>query len=205
MHRYGYIRVSTKEQNPDRQFDALQEAGIKRSQIYVDYQSGKDFQRPEYQRLIRKLKESDLLVIKSVDRLGRDYGEILDQWRLITKTKKAHIEVLDMPLLNTKTEKDGLTGVFISDLVLQILAYFAETERKFIRQRQAEGIAAAQLRGVHFGRKQNALPTDFREYVDRWKKGEISMREAAESLQMSTSTFFRRCHEMIDQDDCFKG
>lgn len=205
MHRYGYIRVSTKEQNPDRQFDALQEAGIKRSQIYVDYQSGKDFQRPEYQRLIRKLKESDLLVIKSVDRLGRDYGEILDQWRLITKTKKAHIEVLDMPLLNTKTEKDGLTGVFISDLVLQILAYFAETERKFIRQRQAEGIAAAQLRGVHFGRKQNALPADFREYVDRWKKGEISMREAAESLQMSTSTFFRRCHEMIDQDACFKG
>lgn len=205
MCRYGYIRVSTKDQNPDRQFDAFQREGIKRRQIYVDYQSGKDFRRPEYQRLIRKLKESDLLVIKSVDRLGRDYGEILDQWRLITKTKKAHIEVLDMPLLNTKTEKDGLTGVFISDLVLQILAYFAETERKLIRQRQAEGIAAAQLRGVHFGRTKNVLPSDFREYVELWKNGEISMRDAAESLQMSTSTFFRRCHEIIDQDTCFKG
>lgn len=141
MERYGYVRVSAKDQNPERQFLAMQEQQIAEANIYMDKMSGQDFARPQYLRLLKKLKKGDVLVIKSIDRLGRDYGEILEQWRLITKTIGADIQVIDMPLLNTNALNEDLTGVFISDLVLQILAYVAETERAFFRQRQAEGIA----------------------------------------------------------------
>ena len=149
---YGYARVSSKEQNEQRQAIALTEFGIVEKYIYVDKQSGRDFERPQYRRLVRKLKDGDTLVVKSIDRLGRNYGEILEQWRIITKEKAAAIAVLDMPLLDTRKSRD-LTGTLIADIVLQLLSYVAQTEREFIRQRQAEGIAAAKLRGVQFGRK----------------------------------------------------
>lgn len=149
---YGYARVSSKEQNEHRQAIALTEFGIVEKYIYVDKQSGRDFERPQYRRLVRKLKDGDTLVVKSIDRLGRNYGEILEQWRIITKEKAAAIVVLDMPLLDTRKSRD-LTGTLIADIVLQLLSYVAQTEREFIRQRQAEGIAAAKLRGVQFGRK----------------------------------------------------
>ena len=148
---YGYIRVSTKEQNTDRQMVALQACGIPPNRIYIDKQSGKDFDRPQYRRLLRRLKPNDALIVKSIDRLGRNYNEILEQWRLITKEKHADIVVLDMPLLDTRAHKD-LTGTLIADIFLQLLSYVAQTEREFIRQRQAEGIAAAKARGVRFGR-----------------------------------------------------
>lgn len=195
MNKYGYIRVSTKEQNPDRQFIALEEQGIKRSHIFLDQMSGKDFIRPEYNNLINKLKKDDLLVIKSIDRLGRNYGEILEQWRKITKDIGAHIQVVDMPLLNTDSGNGDLTGVFIADLVLQILAYVAETERQFIKKRQAEGIAAAKARGVKFGCSKSELPEEYERYYKRWIKGEISTRKAAKELHISHSTFYRRCKE----------
>ena len=152
MDTYGYVRVSTKEQNEDRQIIAMREFGVADSCIVLDKQSGKDFERPGYQRLVRKLKAGDTLVIKSIDRLGRNYDEILDQWRLLTKEKQVAIVVLDMPLLDTRQGRD-LTGVLIADIVLQLLSYVAQTEREYNRQRQAEGIAAAKARGVHFGRK----------------------------------------------------
>ena len=151
MKKYGYIRVSTKEQNPERQFKALEEHQIYKKDIFVDVISGKNFARPAYQKLIKKLRRGDLIVIKSIDRLGRNYGEILEQWRIITKQIGAEIQVIDMPLLNTNSAHEDLTGIFIADLVLQILAYVAETERTFIKQRQAEGIAVAKARGVKFG------------------------------------------------------
>lgn len=195
MQQYGYIRVSTKEQNPERQFLAIQGRGIPRKYIYLDKMSGRDFQRTEYQKLMRKLKKGDLLVIKSIDRLGRNYGEILEQWRRITREIGADIEVLDMPLLNTAAGHDDLTGVFISDLVLQILAYVAETERAFIRSRQSEGIAAARARGVQFGRHKKEVPEEFQHYYRLWTQGEITVRQAAEKLGMSSSTFYRRCKE----------
>ena len=154
---YGYIRVSTKEQHEDRQVIALREWGVASNRIYLDKQSGKDFDRPQYRRLMRKLKQDDLLVVKSIDRLGRNYEEILDQWRVITKEKRADIVVLDMPLLDTRTNRD-LTGTLIADIVLQLLSYVAQTEREFIRQRQAEGIAAAKARGVRFGRPLLSAP-----------------------------------------------
>lgn len=205
MKKYGYIRVSAKDQNPDRQLDALYKQGIPPRRIYMDKQSGKDFKRPEYMRMVSKLRKGDLLVIKSIDRLGRNYDEILEQWRVLTHDKQADIEVLDFPLLNTNIKHEGLTGVFISDIVLQILAYVAETERTFIRQRQAEGIASAKSRGVKFGRDKKAMPDRFSEYAIRWHNGEITMREAADALKISTSTFCRRCHELLDncedQDD----
>lgn len=196
MRQYGYIRVSTKDQNPDRQLSAMRERGISPKCIYLDKVSGKDFQRTEYQKMVKKLKKGDLLVIKSIDRLGRDYGEILEQWRKITRETGADIEVLDMPLLNTSTGHDDLTGVFVSDLVLQILAYVAETERSFIRSRQSEGIAAARARGVQFGRRRETLPGEFEQYYRLWSQGEISVRQAAEKLGMSSSTFYRRCKEL---------
>jgi DNA invertase Pin-like site-specific DNA recombinase len=207
MKKYGYIRVSAKDQNPNRQIDALQKYGLIKSRIYVDTLSGKDFKRPEYQKLLRKLKQKDVLVVKSIDRLGRNYTEILEQWRIITKIKGADIEVLDMPLLNTNATIEGLTGVFIADMVLQILAYVAETEREFIRQRQAEGIAAAIERGVHFGRTRKELPNDFRSVAGEWHSGIITVREAAAKLGISAATFCRRCHEMeqMNQASCFKG
>lgn len=195
MKKVGYIRVSAKDQNPDRQLVAMEEYGIFRKNIYMDAMSGQDFSRPAYIRMLSKLKKGDLVVIKSIDRLGRDYGEILEQWRKITKEIQANIEVIDMPLLNTNTYRDDLTGVFISDLVLQILAYVAETERSFIKQRQAEGIAAARAKGVKLGCPKKEVPENFEEYVYLWKKGEISIRKAAECLCISPATFFRRCKE----------
>ncbi len=196
MKMVGYIRVSAKDQNPDRQWIAMEECGISKKNIYLDKISGRDFSRPAYRRMLSRLKKGDLVVIKSIDRLGRNYGEILEQWRRITKEIQADIHVLDMPLLNTDAFAGDLTGVFIADLVLQILAYVAETERNFIRQRQAEGIAAAQAKGVRFGREKLEVPEGFEECYGMWKKGEISVRKGAKVLGMSASTFYRRCREM---------
>ena len=195
MSKYGYIRVSTKEQNLDRQYEALLQQGVCKQQIYADQMSGKDFNRPNYKRMLKNLRAGDVLVIKSIDRLGRNYGEIIEQWRMICKVKQVDIEVIDMPLLNTNQQREGLTGVFISDLVLQILAYVSETERSFIRQRQAEGIAIAKAKGTQFGRSKMEIPTGFEHYYELWKKGEISSRSAADALQMSHTTFYRRCRE----------
>ena len=197
---YGYIRVSSKDQNPDRQFWALFQAGVRKRNIYFDRLSGKDFSRPAYRKMISRLKKGDLLVIKSIDRLGRNYEEILEQWLYITKKAGADIRVLDMPLLDTKSGRDDLTGVFIADLVLQILAYVAQTKREFIRQRQAEGIAVAREKGVRFGRTRVKMPDEFEAYFGRWKEGEISVRKAAEQLNMSYGTFYRRCKERLADD-----
>lgn len=195
MTIYGYVRVSSKEQNPERQLLSLKKRGVKEKNIFIDKLSGKDFNRPEYKRLIQQTISGDLIVIKCIDRLGRNYDEILQQWRYITKTKYVNIEVLDMPLLNTAVGKDGLTGVFISDLVLQILAYVAETEREFIKQRQREGIDAAIERGIQFGRPKAKLPEKFDEACKAWLNGELSTREGALYTGMSHSTFYRRCKE----------
>ncbi len=206
MERYGYIRVSSKDQNPERQFLAMQEQQIEKSKIYMDQISGKDFLRPEYGKLLKKLKKGDVLTVKSIDRLGRNYGEILEQWRKITKEIGADIQVIDMPLLNTSSGHEDLTGVFISDLVLQILAYVAETERAFIRQRQAEGIAAAKLKGVQFGCSRIELPEEFEKYYRMWSEGKISLRKAADVLQINHVTFYRRCMERdkIVKENCYK-
>ena len=166
---YGYIRVSTKEQNEDRQMIALREVGVPEKNIFMDKQSGKDFNRPQYRKLLRKLKKDDLLYIKSIDRLGRNYEEILQQWRYLTKDKGIDIVVLDMPLLDTRRGKD-LMGTFLSDIVLQVLSFVAENERTNIRQRQAEGIAAAKARGVRFGRPEKEIPDDFEEIVAAWEQ-----------------------------------
>jgi len=198
MERYGYARVSTKDQNPERQVTALQEYCIPAENIYLDQMSGKDFLRPQYQKLLSTLKKGDVLIIKSIDRLGRNYGEILEQWRNITKEIGAAIQVIDMPLLNTDTFNGDLTGTFISDLVLQILAYVAETERSFIRQRQAEGIAVAKARGVQFGCRKLEMPEEFEKYFRLWERGMISTRKAARLLNISHSTFYRRCCEQME-------
>ena len=190
---FGYIRVSTREQKEDRQLDAMRELSIPEKNIYIDKQSGKDFNRPQYKKLLRKAKEGDIIFVKSIDRLGRDYTEILEQWTYITKEKKVHIVVIDMPLLDTRDKGQDLTGRFIADLVLQILSYVAETERSFIKKRQAEGIAAAKARGVKFGPKEKPLPEDFYEIKDLYDKGELSLREAGKKLNMSHSTFYRKC------------
>ena len=195
MERYGYIRVSAKDQNPQRQLLAMKEQQISQKNIFLDKMSGQDFSRPQYIRLLKKLKKGDVIIIKSIDRLGRNYGEILEQWRKITKEIGADIQVIDMPLLNTNSFHEDLTGIFISDLVLQILAYVAETERAFIKQRQAEGIAAAKLKGVRFGCKRIEVPEEFEKYYRMWCQGEISSRKAAEALQMNHTTFYRRCME----------
>ncbi len=193
--KYGYIRVSTREQNTDRQFDALTEHGLKERNIYVDRISGKDFDRPAYRRLVSGLKEGDLLVVMSIDRLGRNYKEILEQWRYITGEKNADIEVLDMPLLNTATEQNGLTGRFISDMVLQIMAYVAETERSAILQRQKEGIASAKKRGVPFGRPKKSVPESFEKICDLCIVGKLTVRSAADLLGMPRTTFYRKFAE----------
>lgn len=185
---YGYIRVSTREQNEDRQVIALHEAGVPEKAIYMDKQSGKDFQRPQYKKLLRRLKKDDLLYIKSIDRLGRNYGEILEQWRILTKEKGIDIVVLDMPLLDTRRGKD-LMGTFLSDIVLQVLSFVAENERTNIRQRQAEGIAAAKARGIRFGRPPRPLPENFHENYQRWKSGEITGTAAAKACGMPLTTF----------------
>jgi len=185
---YGYARVSTREQNEQRQILALRDFGIGNAEIYLDKQSGKDFARPQYQRLLKKLKKGDTLVIKSIDRLGRNYEEILQQWRMITKEREAFIVVLDMPLLDTRRNRD-LTGTLIADIVLQLLSYVAQTEREFIRQRQAEGIAAAKARGVRFGRQPKKRPDEFYDVYLQWEKGAISAREAARRLNIAPKTF----------------
>ena len=185
---YGYARVSTKEQNEERQLIALRAAGLHNHQIFLDKQSGKDFNRCQYQRLLRRLKRGDTLIIKSIDRLGRNYHEILEQWRIITAEKQAAIVVLDMPLLDTHQTRD-LTGTLISDIVLQLLSYVAQTEREFIHQRQAEGIAAAKARGVKFGRPYKELPAGFQEVKARWERGELSARAAGKELHIAHSTF----------------
>ena len=185
---YGYIRVSTKEQNEDRQLIALHELNIPEKNIYMDKQSGKDFERPQYKRLVRRMKKDDLLYIKSIDRLGRNYGEILEQWRVLTKEKGIDIVVLDMPLLDTRRGKD-LMGTFLSDIVLQVLSFVAENERVNIRQRQAEGIAAAKARGVRFGRPPRPLPENFHSAYQRWKAKKITGTDAAKECGMALSTF----------------
>lgn len=187
---YRYIRVSSKDQNEDRQRVAMREFGVQDRYIFMDKQSGKDFERPGYQTLIRKIKPADTLVIKSIDRLGRNYEEILEQWRIITKEKQAAIVVLDMPLLDTRQGKD-LTGMLIADIVLQLLSYVAQTEREFIRQRQAEGIAAAKARGVKFGRKPTKRPKEFADVRYAWENGQISARKAAVQLGITHRTFLK--------------
>lgn len=188
MTIYGYVRVSTREQNEDRQLIALREVGVEERNIFLDKQSGKDFDRPQYRKLLRKLKRDDLLYIKSIDRLGRNYEEILQQWRLLTKDKGIDIVVLDMPLLDTRRGKD-LMGTFLSDIVLQVLSFVAENERTNIRQRQAEGIAAAKARGVKFGRPPKPLPEGFHDAYQRWKRGEITGTAAAKECGMPLATF----------------
>lgn len=188
MKIYGYIRVSSCDQKEIRQSDALKEAGVDEKHIYIDKQSGKDFNRPEYKKLLKKIKKDDLLVIKSIDRLGRNYEEILLQWRVLTKEIGIDIVVLDMPLLDTRRGKD-LMGTFLSDIVLQVLSFVAENERQNIRQRQAEGIAAAKARGVRFGRPPKPLPENFIGIYRSWKSGNLTGTEAAKQCGMPLSTF----------------
>lgn len=182
------MRVSAKDQNEDRQIIAMREVGVSEKNIYMDKQSGKDFKRKQYKRLVRKMKKDDLLYIKSIDRLGRNYEEIIEQWRHLTKEKRIDIIVLDMPLLDTRRGKD-LMGTFLSDIVLQVLSFVAENERSNIRQRQAEGIAAAKARGVKFGRPPKPLPENFHTVYQRWKNGKITGTKAAEECNMPITTF----------------
>ena len=191
---YGYVRVSTREQHTDRQLIALQNYQIPQHAIYIDKLSGKDFKRPAYKRLVRKAKKGDLIVVKSIDRLGRNYEEILEQWRLLTKEKGVDIKILDMPLLDTSKSKD-LLGTFISDVVLQLLSFVAQNERENIKVRQAEGIRAARLRGVKFGRPKISVSDEFYNLKKRWERGEITSRQAAEELDISYTTFLRRVKE----------
>lgn len=191
---YGYVRVSTKEQCEDRQLIALREFPVAENHIFMDKLSGKDFNRPQYQKLIRRLKPHDILVVKSIDRLGRNYDEILDQWRVITKSRQADIVVLDMPLLDTRQSGRDLTGTFVADLVLQILSYVAQTERENIRQRQQESIAAARLRGVRFGRPRKQVPAEFEWVRQQWEQGRITSRQAARQLGVAQDTFLRWAH-----------
>lgn len=186
---YGYMRVSSKEQNEDRQRIALLEMGISEKNIYMDKQSGKDFERTQYKRLMRKLNENSVLYIKSIDRLGRNYEELNEQWRIITKEKKADIVVIDMPLLDTRREKN-LLGTFISDIVLALLSYVAENERTNIKQRQAEGIAAAKAKGVRFGRPPLPMPENFHQMRKDWRAGKITIEEAAKACDMCSKTFY---------------
>ena len=188
---YGYVRVSSKDQNEDRQVITMREMNLPEENIFIDKQSGKDFNRPQYKKLLRTVKRDDLIYIKSIDRLGRNYAEILDQWKVITKDKGVDLYVMDMPILDTRREKN-LLGTFISDLVLALLSYVAENERNNIRQRQAEGIAAAKARGIHFGRRPNPLPDNFYEVYQLWKMKKISVSEAAKQCGMPQTTFFER-------------
>ena len=188
---YAYVRVSTQEQNDDRQMLALSELGIIKENIYIDKQSGKDFNRPKYRQMVKKLKEDDLLYVKSIDRLGRNYEDILEQWRVLTKEKKIDIVVLDMPLLDTRRGKD-LMGTFLSDTVLQVLSFVAENERKNIRERQKEGIEAAKVKGTQFGRPGKPLPDNFKQAYKKWRANEISGKEAAKQCNMPLSSFYRK-------------
>ena len=191
MEIYGYIRVSTKEQNEDRQLTAMQGLDIPEQNIFMDKQSGKDFERPQYKRLVKRLKPDDLLYIKSIDRLGRDYEEIQNQWRILTKEKRIDIVVLDMPLLDTRRGKD-LVGTFLSDVVLQVLSFVAENEHTNIRQRQAEGIAAAKARGVKFGRPSIPLPENFYQIHQNWREKKMTLQQAASACAMPVGTFYAK-------------
>ena len=191
---YGYIRVSSKDQKEDRQQIALKEVGVELQNIYVDKQSGKDFKRPQYKKLLRKMKKDDLLYIKSIDRLGRNYEEILQQWRILTKEKGVDIVVLDMPLLDTRRGKD-LMGTFLSDIVLQVLSFVAENERTNIKQRQAEGIAAAKAQGIKFGRPPLPLPDNFYEVHKAWRSKKITLKQAAEACNMPVGTFYGKARK----------
>lgn len=191
---YGYVRVSSRDQNEDRQLAAMYERKVPRGNIYLDKQSGKDFNRPMYQCLIRKMKRDDLLYIKSIDRLGRNYEEILEQWKMLTRMKQIDICVLDMPLLDTRRGKD-LMGTFLSDIVLSLLSYVAENERNNIRQRQAEGIAVAKEKGIRFGRPPRRLPENFQEAYRKWRAKELSVNEAARACGMCRSTFYDRARK----------
>ena len=191
---YGYVRVSSTDQNEDRQMLEMQRLKIKKKNIYIDKQSGKDFNRPSYQRLLGKLKKGDLLYVKSIDRLGRNYKEIQDQWRLLTKEMEVDVVVIDMPLLDTRVYKD-LMGTFIADLVLQVLSFVAENERVNIRKRQEEGIKAAKLKGVMFGRPMIKVPDNFGSLVKQWERGHIRAEDVAKECDMSIATFYRRLRE----------
>lgn len=193
---FGYVRVSTREQNEARQVAALYEYNISPGNLFMDKQSGKDFDRPAYKQLMKRLRPGDLMIVKSIDRLGRDYEEILEQWRIITKNKGADILILDMPLLDTRTHNRDLTGTFIADLVLQILSYVAQTERENTRQRQAEGIAAAKARGVTFGPDRMPPPSGFWKARSDYESGLLSIRQAAKAAGMNYSTFYRRCRQV---------
>ena len=194
---FGYIRVSSKEQHTDRQLIAMKGFGVENENIFTDKQSGKDFDRPAYCRLMGALRPGDTLVVKSIDRLGRNYDEILEQWRLLTKKKGVMIVVLDMPLLDTRRDRD-LTGILIADIVLQLLSYVAQTEREFIRQRQAEGIAAAKARGVHFGRPPKKRPSAFEAVFQVWRNGQITARKAAAQIGVCHKTFLKWAAEKVD-------
>lgn len=191
---YGYVRVSTKDQNEARQIIAMREFGINEMYIFIEKQSGKDFNRPQYKLLLHKIQAGDTLVIKSIDRLGRNYEEIIEQWRIITKEKQAAIVVLDMPLLDTRQGRD-LTGTLIADIVLQLLSYVAQTEREFIKRRQAEGIAAAKAKGVHFGVKPKERPPEFDIYYEQWIQGTLSARAAAKAMNITHPTFLKWAKE----------
>jgi DNA invertase Pin-like site-specific DNA recombinase len=188
---YGYMRVSSKEQNEDRQRIALIEMGVQEKNIYMDKQSGKDFERVQYKKLLRKLDEKSVLYVKSIDRLGRNYSDLNEQWRIITKEKKADIVVIDMPILDTRREKN-LLGTFISDIVLALLSYVAENERTNIKQRQAEGIAAAKARGVKFGRPPLPIPDNFHQMHKEWRAGKITIEEASKACNMCPKTFYSK-------------
>lgn len=192
---YGYVRVSSTEQNEDRQLLAMADRYVPQVNIYIDKQSGKNFNRPMYKKLVKKLKKNDLLYIKSIDRLGRNYEEILTQWRILTKEKKVDIVVIDMPLLDTRNGKD-LMGTFIADLVLQLLSFISENERKTIRQRQREGIEAAKQRGVKFGRPEKPLPENFQQLYRQWLTNEISATEVARQCNFTTATFYNKIKRM---------
>ncbi|MDE6838581.1 MAG: recombinase family protein [Acutalibacter sp.] len=202
MKIYGYIRVSSTDQNEDRQQMAVNARGVPLQNVFMDKQSGKDFERPQYKRLVKRLRPGDLLYILSIDRLGRNYKEIQEQWRILTKIKNVDVCVIDMPLLDTRTAKD-LMGTFIADLVLQILSFVAENERANIRQRQQQGIAAAKARGVRFGRPEKPLPEDFTQIVRKWEQKELDLQDVLEKCNISDATFYRRLRQ-LRVADCAK-
>lgn len=201
---YGYVRVSTAEQNEDRQLIALREMGVLEKNIFMDKLSGKDFRRPAYRRLVKRMKKDDLLYVKSIDRLGRNYGEILEQWRRLTKEKGVDIVVLDMPLLDTRRGKD-LMGTFLSDIVLQVLSFVAENERANIRQRQAEGIAAAKARGVKFGRPPLPLPENFYAVHKAWREKKLTLPQAAAACDMPEGTFYAKARKFENSEQTKTG
>lgn len=194
MTTYGYVRVSSTDQNEDRQMIALHQVGVEDKHIFIDKQSGKDFERPQYKRMVKKMRQGDLLYVLSIDRLGRNYDEIQNQWRILTKEIGIDVCVIDMPLLDTRRSKD-LLGTFVADLVLQVLSFAAHNERDNIRKRQAEGIAAAKARGVHMGRPSKKVPDDFPEIVKQWEKKRITIQEAIQRCDMCETTFYKKLRE----------